>query len=103
VVETYLLTTRTPHPIPLKPLKLLYDVAKVDVANLDVAFEEIARAILELPEGVYVLVQAGLPVLCSFAALMLYQRFQRVKVAQFDVAEQTYYFYEFPNIRDFME
>jgi len=101
-MTTYLLVTRSPHAIPLKPLHILWDVAEVNVEELEEAFEHIARAILALPEDDYVLIQAGLPALCSFASLMLYQRFRRVRVAQFNIATREYHIYDFPRIRQFM-
>jgi len=98
----YLLTTKSPHDIPLKPLIILYPEATVDVANLSTTFKSIAEAILKLPEDDYILISAGLPTLVAFAALMLYQRFQKVKIAQFDANTRRYHIYQLPTIREFL-
>jgi len=98
----YLLVTQTAHAIPLSPIYVLWDVKQVDVTRLDEAFEQIAKAILSLSEKDYILIQAGLPALCSFATLMLYQRFQRVKIAQFNVETRQYHIYTFPKLRNFL-
>jgi len=86
----YLLVTKTAHAIPLKPLHILWPVAEVDVSRLNEAFEKIAKAILKLPEDNYILIQAGLPALCSFATLMLYQRFQTAHAKRIAIKEHRF-------------